>query len=246
MVATPGSPSLLASVVAEHVVLIAAADLLPALKARVGAEARELISFTDTEALRALEVITTRRPARVLLERKFAATPRGAALINRIKADPSLVDTEIRVVSPDGSAEPEAYATPSSAPAATGAHQERAAAPTHSVQASLSALDYRGTRRATRFRMNSDREVLVDGNRGTLVDLSTIGAQLLTTSVLKPNQRVRVSVADEDRPIRCVATVVWASFEIPRGAGPRYRAGLDFVEPDASALDAYIRRHKQA
>jgi len=110
------------------------------------------------------------------------------------------------------------------------------------VQAA-SPLDNRGTRRAPRFRLSDTREILVDGNRGTLVDLSTHGAQLVTATVLKPNQRVRVSLADEDRPIRCSATVVWASFEIPTGSTPRYRAALDFIEPDAGALDAFIRRH---
>jgi hypothetical protein len=244
MVAAAGRPHLL-NPVAEHAVVIAAAELLPALKARVAPEATELLSFTDSEALRALEIITTRRPSLVLLERKFAATPRGAALINRIKADPSLAETEIRVLSPDGSTDPQ---TPHSAPLAPRkTHGRQAAhAPQAAPAAAASNLDYRGTRRAPRFRIPTDREVLVDGNKGTLVDLSTHGAQLLTPTVLKPNQRVRVSVADDDRPIRCSATVVWASFEIPRGAGPRYRAGLDFIEPDTRALDAYIRRHQQA
>ena len=74
---------------------------MPALKERTAAEGHELVAFADSDALRALEVITTRRPAIVALDRAFAASPRGAALINRIKADPSLVDTEIRVVSHD-------------------------------------------------------------------------------------------------------------------------------------------------
>jgi hypothetical protein len=227
--------------VTEHVVVIAAADVLPALKARVASEATELLSFTDTEALRALEIITTRRPSLVMLDRKFAATPRGAALINRIKADPSLAETEIRVMSPGGNADAQP-ASPAASHAPRDAHGHKAphAAPSEPSP----ALDYRGTRRAQRFRLSTEREVLVDGNKGTLIDLSTQGAQLLTTTVLKPNQRVRLSVSDDDRPIRCSAIVVWASFEIPRGAGPRYRAGLDFIEPDTRALDAYIRRHK--
>ena len=66
------------------------ADLLPALKERVVDDGGELLAFTDTDALRALEVISRRRPRLVALERTFAATPRGAALINRIKADPAL------------------------------------------------------------------------------------------------------------------------------------------------------------
>jgi hypothetical protein len=35
------------------------------------------------------------------LERLFAMTARGAALINRVKADPSLQDVEIRVLAHD-------------------------------------------------------------------------------------------------------------------------------------------------
>jgi len=55
-----------------------------------------------------------------------------------------------------------------------------------------------------------------------------------------------VAIIDDDTNIRGSATVVWASFEIPKGQNPRYRAGLDFVEPDVKAVDAYIRRHKHA
>jgi hypothetical protein len=227
----------------EYAVLIAAPDLLPALKARFAPESRELLSFTDAEALRALEVITTRRPRVVLLERKFGSSPRGAALINRIKADPSLKDTEIRIVAPDGHTEPLAAGTAAGSAKADESSSEAAPATTAQTAA---PLDFRGTRRAPRFRLADTKEILVDGNRGTLIDLSTLGAQLVTATVLKPNQRVRISLAVEDRPIRCSATVIWASFEIPKGSTPRYRAGLDFIEPDGGALDAFIRRHRSA
>src|SRR4029077_925193 len=63
-------------------VLIAAADLLPPLKERDAREGGELLAFTDGDALRALETIMKRRPAIIALERAFATTPRGAALIN--------------------------------------------------------------------------------------------------------------------------------------------------------------------
>src|SRR5436190_9729756 len=43
----------------------------------------------------------TRRPQLLRLERMFASTPRGVALINRIKADPGLVHMEIEVVAHD-------------------------------------------------------------------------------------------------------------------------------------------------
>ena len=82
-------------------VLIAAPDLLPGLKQRAEIIEGKLLTFTDAEALRALEAITIRHPAMVALERKFAATLGGAALINCIKADPSLTESEVRVVSND-------------------------------------------------------------------------------------------------------------------------------------------------
>src|SRR5262245_36756572 len=76
---------------------------MPALKERTASDGSELLAFPDSDALRALAVITRRRPAIVALDRAFAASPRGAALINRIKADPSLIESEIRVVSHDSS-----------------------------------------------------------------------------------------------------------------------------------------------
>ena len=84
-------------------VLIAAPALMPVLAERTATEGSELLAFPDSDALRALDVITKRRPAIVALDRGFAASPRGAALINRIKADPSLIQSEIRVVSHDSS-----------------------------------------------------------------------------------------------------------------------------------------------
>jgi hypothetical protein len=223
--------------VTDHAVLIAAAELLPPLKARLGEEMRDLLVFSDAEALRALEAITARRPSTVLLERNFAATPRGAALINRIKADPALANTQIRVVANENGVTPE----PMVAVAVPLAEASMAAppipAPPH--------LDYQGTRRTTRFLISDPTDILVDGNRGSLVNLSRAGGQLLTSSVLKPNQRVRVSLTDDAGTVRCVASVVWAAYEIPKGTNPRYRVGLEFIDPDGPALDGFIRRHKQ-
>ena len=82
-------------------VIIGAIERLEALRTSVAAHG-EVLSFSDKEPLKALEAITTRRPNVTALERLFAATSRGAALINRIKADPALDGVEIRVVSVDG------------------------------------------------------------------------------------------------------------------------------------------------
>ena len=214
-------------------VLIGSADLLPALKKRTR-ETGELLTFTDAEALQALEVITKRRPQVVALERLFAATPRGAALINRIKADPSLGQSEIRVISHDSDRMRISLRQPRQGGTAA------VAAPT------TPSLDQRGTRRAPRFKVAGTFGALLDGNPATIIDLSTIGAQVVSSAVLKPNQVVRMALSDEKHQARFNAAVAWASFEIPPNSGPRYRAGIKFVDADEGAVGGFCQRHKMS
>jgi len=213
-------------------VLIASADILPTLKEKTSSSDSELLAFTDAEALRALEAITNRKPALVALDRVFAGTPRGAALINRIKADPSLVHSEIRVVSHD-SHDARVVTARVGAPGVAGISD----APTEMAQ----ALDECGTRGTPRVTMAKAVEVLIDGNAAVLVDLSIGGAQVLSATVLKPSQRVRLTLSDARGTVRLSGTVAWATFEIP----PRYRAGIEFVGGgDSAAIEAYALRHK--
>jgi hypothetical protein len=218
-------------------VVIGNADMLPRLKERASGLEGELLAFSDADALIALEVITKRRPAVVALEREFAGTARGVALVNRIKADPGLEQVEIRVIAHDSDYS-HVHAR-SAGPGPGSGHGTAAAAAVHAPP-----LDQRGTRRAPRVRIAGNVEVLVDGNIATLVDLSAIGAQVVSATILKPNQRVRVALNDDLGNVRFNAAVAWASFEIPPDAGPRYRAGLAFVDADTHAVEAFCARHK--
>ncbi len=212
----------------------------------------EMLAFTDADALRALEAITSRKPALVALEKMFAATPRGAALINRIKADPALKQCEVLLVSPDmdfsrfarhSPAPPHAPATPSMPPTTAplpGVFAKTAAAV---APAPAPAPLDKGTRRAPRFKVNGHVDLLVDGNPATLVDISMVGAQVISAAVLKPNQRIRVGLNDQQGDVRFRGTVAWAKFEIsPKG--PRYRAGVEFIDANPGHLNSYILRHK--
>ena len=82
-------------------VIIAALNLTPSLCERLADEG-ELLTFADTEPIQALQTILEQHPRLIVLERLFAATPRGAALINRIKTDPQVSQAEIRVMSHTG------------------------------------------------------------------------------------------------------------------------------------------------
>lgn len=218
----------------SSVVLIAPPDQLEALKSRPELVAAQ--AFPEAEALRALDVITRQRPAAVVLERTFAAGSRGTALINRIKADPALASCEIRVVGGDGQTSMVGARGPES-PAAGQAGVAVAPAP-------AAPLDQRGTRRAPRFKIVDGVEVSVDGNPATLVDLSIVGAMVLSPTILRPNQRVRVTLPDPARPLRIGAAVAWAAFEMPKG-GVRYRAGIEFFDADAAIVQRFIDANKK-
>jgi hypothetical protein len=224
-------------------VLIAAPELLPALKKRASGYEGELLAFPDTEALRALDVISRRRPRLVALERAFAATPRGGALINRIKADPALTGSEIRIVSHDS--DESRVVSPAASVPSTAAEEPAAgaAAPASDATAPPAALDQRGTRRAPRFAMPGGLGVIADGNIVTIIDLSTVGAQIVSATVMKPRQKLRLTVADEQATLRFNAAVAWAKFEIPPESSPRYRAGIEFLDVDAADLDQFRIRH---
>jgi hypothetical protein len=105
-------------------------------------------------------------------------------------------------------------------------------------------LDQRGTRRAPRVRIVDGVDVVIDGNTATLVDLSVIGAQVVSPSILRPNQRVRMSMGESNKPLRLSAVVAWASFELA-ATGPRYRAGLEFFDADAKAVEQFCDAKKK-
>ena len=206
-------------------VLIASPDKLPALSRRP--DLATATTYSDVDAIAALDAIVKQRPAIVALDEVFADTPRGAALIERIKGDPALGTCDIRIVGTvtDGDS----------------AADDRTAA---GLAARPAVLDAHGTRRIARIAMREGLTVSVDGNPATLLDLSAEGAQVLTAKTLRPHQHVRVALPDGPRPIRLQASVRWAKLEMPR-EGPRFRAGLQFAEVDLSLLGRFIDAHRR-
>jgi hypothetical protein len=167
-----------------------------------------------------------------MLEKGFAETSRGAALINRLKADPKLAQVEIRLVARKTSGTPDegtAASPPVNLPA---------------VSTPAGTLDYRGTRRAPRYKVAAGVEVDINGKTATVIDLSTIGAQVVSATILKPNQRVRLTMTDGQGQVRCQAVVAWAAFEMPPERAPHYRAGLQFLDADQKTIDAFRVRHQ--
>lgn len=229
--------------------VIAAHNLTPALRERLEAQPvdGDILTFPDSEPIQALQSIIAEKPPLVVLERLFAATPRGAALINRIKSDPELAQVEVRVMSHTGD-----YARqvvkPRAVPAPAG-HGSAAGAATATVateEAPAKPLDWHGTRRAPRHRIRAGLELQLDGSPAAVIDLSIIGAQVISATVLRPNQKVRISIPSNDLTLRFRGAIAWAKFELPRSgsSSPQYRAGVEFTDADAESIDAVIARER--
>lgn len=221
--------------VSSRIVLIGPSDALPGLQERLDPSA-EIQQFTDSEALEALDHIIRSKPALVAMQDEFADSSRGQALINRIKDDPTLAAVEVRVMAKNPSQNRVAVKR--------GSHGSAGAAV--AVAEPTRPLDQKGTRRALRVRVKDGVEVTVDGNPATLVDLSKVGAQVVSPTVLKPNQRVRVVMGDGKLAVKCSGAVAWASFEMPKGLPTRYRAGIDWgVTPEADHVERFANKNKK-
>jgi hypothetical protein len=214
--------------VSATIVVIGPEHTLQTLSARFESGGR-VHSFTDAEAIEALEHIFRHRPRIVAVEREFSGTSRGVALIGRVKDDPALAECEVRVVAHDSNPRPSGVRRPATA--------QDLPPPTTPMQ--------HGVRRAARVRIAEGTEVLVDGDPAQLIDLSILGAQVIANFALKPNQRVRVSFADARGVVRCVGSVAWASFEMPKNMAPRYRAGVEFSGANAEALSLFCEKHRR-
>jgi hypothetical protein len=207
--------------------IIAAVDLISALRERAGVTGR-VLTFTDADPRETLAAILRERPDVVILERFFAATPRGVALIRRLQIDPALENVEIRVLAHDSD-------------------HVRVIARRRTLSAGGTATttltDPAGTRTSRRMALSKPVEAQIDGKTVNLLDLSSTGAQVLSPAVLRPNQRVRLTLWIEQEALRIGATVEWSSFEMDRETNEtRYRAGLAFGAQDAAALERFCER----
>jgi chemotaxis protein histidine kinase CheA len=100
---------------------------------------------------------------------------------------------------------------------------------------------YSTPRQARRIRMRDAVNILLDGSASFLIDLSTRGAQVLSPASLRPTQAVRIMLVVGDRTIECAGRCVWALFEQAKGSsGALYRAGVEFIEVDTPAVEAFL------
>jgi hypothetical protein len=185
-----------------------------------------VLHFTDSNLVSALESIRAHKPRLVAVESNFAHTSEGRAFVDLLDRL-AVPGCEIHLISfVKGQ-----WTT--SAPDAT------------PIPVAASPIVCVNTRRVPRFPVLDPLAVVVDGKPINLVDMSVMGAQVVSQPILRPNQKLKITLPDEGDEVLCVtAFVAWACFEKPHSApAAQFRAGMEFTDAAAQALEAYCRRH---
>jgi len=192
-------------------VFVGSEILLAAWNACAG-EASEVIPVALPVAM---GVIDAAQPDVVVIEQAVAGSGPGSALMDRLHSERYLRGTEVRLLPPDRAADLMASSGPGEL------H------PQAWLAVLAQALPPRPERRAARVRALQDERAFIDGQAVTLLDLSAVGAQVRSPTVLRPKQRIRLVLPAERGALKAVAVVAWSTFEI--GPTPTYRAGVAFT-----------------
>jgi hypothetical protein len=199
--------------------------------AKAAGSQAEVVTYSDADPLRTLQSVVERQPDTIALDHEFAASPRGLALIERLRDDPVLAGTEIVVVLADGTQRRYGGDLP--------------AAPIPEPPP-CEPVDDGAMRRAPRVPMNDKARLVLDGQDAMLLDLSVLGAQVLSAVALGPGRTVRVILPGDDEQVKVQGVVVWARFEMAPGqSSPCYRLGIAFTDPDPVAMLRYCGRHRR-
>lgn len=106
---------------------------------------------------------------------------------------------------------------------------------------------YAVSRQARRVKINSSTEVLVDGVASTPVDVSALGAQIISPAAMRPNRCVRIQLPNGGNRLNCEGRIVWAQLDSARADAPAtYRAGVCFVGINLSAITTFVSQYAPA
>lgn len=214
----------------QKTVVITRPEHLGAMRKRLLGEDSTVEVFSD-DSLQVLDAILARPPRTLAVHQTFAASSRGATLVARLKSESRLSGVEVRVLIEDEDKAPLILS-------------EMTFSPAKALHEASRPLDRAGTRQAARYPMHR-RAIFVNGEGAHLIDLSVSGAQVQVPSRLRPSQVVRMILPDEAGELRSQGTVAW-SIAVPAGGTIQYRAGIEFINPNAVGLSAFCARFGDA
>jgi PilZ domain len=100
------------------------------------------------------------------------------------------------------------------------------------------------TRRVPRFLVQNIVDALAEGSTIQVIDLSVLGAQIISHPLMRPKQKIKLGLPDTDNAMHVVASVAWSVFEkSAKSPEPYFRVGMEFNDAVREALEDYCRRH---
>ena len=180
-------------------------------------------------------------PARFAIALPLVARGRGAAMVYAENLEDSDADDRLAAT----------VATILADTVRPRLHMKSAPAPVQKTEAAAPRIDpvaqaeelaaQSKQRQARRVKMLDGTSVVVDEAKGTLVDLSTLGAQVLSPYALRPNTPVRIVLPHDAGGVSCAGRVVWVIVEQnPASQSALYRAGVQFTDVKAGELEGYL------
>jgi hypothetical protein len=224
-------------------VVVADAKRMPSIRAGMRFPGR-IVHFNAAGLGSALESIGAHQPKLVVVDALFAQTPAGMAFIDCVEKL-AIADSDIRfVIQLEGRwvtapRHTDAARLPLQPVVATIAPPTVAAPDPAVAAAQLAALS---TRRVPRFLVRDPLDAVVENGSASLVDISVLGAQVVSGPVLRPRQKIKLALPDTGDMLRVMALVAWSTYEKPQAVA-HYRAGLEFTDAARQALEDYRLRH---
>jgi hypothetical protein len=194
--------------------------------------------FASSSLGSALEAVQTHGPKVVAIDSGIVQTQQGSGFVKRLEnlATPNCA---IRLIAPANGAwrivDREPAPVADTMAAGPGSSSRNVAATTPPPLAN--------TRRAPRFPMLEAIDASVEGGQATVVNISVLGAQLVSVPVLRPGQTVKIGLPDANELLRVTANVAWSTFQQTAQGTAVYRAGVAFTDAAKEPLDDYCRRY---
>lgn len=172
-----------------------------------------IVIFDASEVVPPVNTVAARAQMLLVVERVFAEIPVGIAFLDRFREVNGTA--EVRVLNNDPGGPPSVL-------------QQVVSHPAHLALRNASLPIGRVTgRRALRVPMPAHAGAVVNGVPVKLINVSPLGAQVLSPRILRPGERVSARLPGNPR-LR--GTVVWCAFELSADTRkPAYRAGLSFT-----------------
>src|SRR6185295_12700727 len=179
----------------------------------------QALHFTSGSLAPAIDNIRSYQPKLIAVDMLFAQTPSGMAFVARVEKAAAAESTIRFITCVDGK-----WVTVPRGPSA--AVTAAAAAPVASTGRPAIVVPppiVVNTRRAPRF--------VVENGTASLVDISVLGAQVVSHPALRPNQTIKIALPDIGEMLRVTAHVAWSTFEKPKlTVDAYYRAGIEFTD----------------